>query len=323
VVSRGSSGWLCALPIFIFVGNLRAVDAPAGVDFTLRLPPGQTVRYAWKANTESESKGRELGKPFALKSESHCALAFALRGRQPNGEEGLPVAAKIEDYNVKDKVTVGEYSEENEQSKTRVKAIENGTTVVDSDNDIGLERVKAHRELIKQMFDGEARFALDPSGKVLGQFEGEPLVGELLKTCGLEGVLRVLPGRTIRAGESWEDSQSLPSIGVFKLSSPAVVRSKATFIGLEEKNGKRLARIEIATKWDPTPLKGENDDHLLVEITRVQGAGAGVYWFDPETGELVEGSIDSTSVYRLDGTKDGQSMGLDVSAKTGYAFKRN
>jgi hypothetical protein len=125
----------------------------------------------------------------------------------------------------------------------------------------------------------------------------------------------------MRVGESWEDNQSLPSIGVFKLASPAIVRSKATFIGFEEKGGRHLARIEVVTKWDPTPLKGENEDKLLVEITRVQGSGTGVCWFDPESGELAEGSIESTSVYRLDGTKDGQSMGLDVSAKTGYGFK--
>jgi hypothetical protein len=100
------------------------------------------------------------------------------------------------------------------------------------------------------------------------------------------------------------------------------VHSKMTFVKWVEKDGRKLASIDMMSAWEKQNLKGENNDGLLVEITRVDGRSAGTCLFDPQSGQYVEGAINVSVAYRIDGEKDGQATGLDVSGKTVFSFAK-
>jgi hypothetical protein len=151
--------------------------------------------------------------------------------------------------------------------------------------------------------------------------QGESALVETIKNQA-QAIFPILAGKEVKVGESWQDELKMPNLGDFKLAKPAVVRSKMTFAKWEVKDGRRLAQIELASAWEKQDLKGENTEGLLVEITKVNGCSTGTCLFDPATGQFVEGAIDVVIQYRIDGERDGQATGLDVSGKTAFKFTR-
>ena len=305
-----------ALSVF---ASLRAADS---ADLSFRFTPGQSAKYEWSTSSSTESSGREMGKPFTITSESSMEMNVLFKALpRRNDTPGQPLLMKIEKYSYKDKKSVGEEVGEIVVGKGKIKATQSGKAIVDSENDIGLEEVKSFQQLIRKIEDGEVRASLDSNGKFAGELSGETEVLSIIRSSGAESLPRLLAGHEVAVGEKWADSQTMTHIASFKLAKPAVVRSTATFKGWEEKNGKKLARIDIDAVWDPADLKGENDDGLLVEITRVQGASAATCLFDPTTGQYTEGRFDVLSKYRIDGKREGQSTGLNVTGKMSFAFK--
>lgn len=313
------------LPSFLLLA-LCAAAALAGdddiADFTLKLAQGQSVKYVWATAASTEATGRERGEAVKIKSETNIDVTFQIKGLPRKGP-GLPLSLRLEHYSSTEKKSVGTDVLETQATKGKIKVIERGKVIVDSENDIGLEEVKSYQEMYKKIIAGEMRTTIDPAGKEVGESEGEPGTIDVLKASGAEGLLRLVTGRELKPGQSWEDSQSMPVIANFKLAKPAHIRSKSTFAGWETKDGKRLARIDIKSAWDPGDLKGENEEGLLVEITKVQGVSAGTCLFDPAAGQFVDGLIDVSSKYRIDGKKEGQSTGLDVVSTMKFVFKQN
>ena len=86
------------------------------------------------------------------------------------------------------------------------------------------------------------------------------------------------------------------------------------------KDGKALARIELVSTWDSVNLKGENENGLTVDITRVEGAGSGVCLFDPAAGRFVSGAISASAKYRIEGKRGTESTALDVRSTTKFTF---
>src|SRR6185295_8367582 len=233
----------------------------------------------------------------------------------------LPLAFKIEHYSSNEKKAVNTDVLETHMSKGKIKIAQNTKVIVDSENDIGLDDVKAFQETYKHIVAGEMRTTIDPSGKEVGETEGEPNTIDVIKASGADGLLRLVTGRELRPGMTWEDSQTMPVIASFKLAKPAVIRSKSTFAGWETKNGKRLARIDIQSAWDTADLKGENEEGL-VEITKVEGKSGGTCLFDPAAGQFIDGVIEVSSKYRIGAKKVNQSTNLDVVSTTKFTFKR-
>ncbi len=293
----------------------------AAADLSFKLAPDQTAKYQWSTTAGTETSGRERGEVFTFKSDLSAVMTLVFKGLPRKGP-GMRLNLRIENYAYNDKKSVGNDVGEIQASKGKIKVLQTGKIVVDSDNDIGLEEVKAFQESLKSVEEGKMEVTLEPNGKEVSEATGESAVIDTIRAMGAEGMMRLLPGREIKPGETWEDSQPIPSVASFKLAKPVVVRSHSTFIGWETKDGKRLARIEIKTQWDPADLKGDNGAGLLVEITRVQGQSLGTCLFDPSKGQFVEGKIEATSKYRIDGKKDGETTGLDVTGKTVFAFKQ-
>jgi hypothetical protein len=293
-----------------------ADDDPA--DLRLRLPFSEVARYAWTISSVTESKGREMGKPFTLTSDSTFAMTLVLKGLPRKGDT-IPVSVRLQEVSIRDKKAISaESSVELFASKSRVKCTENGKVVVDSDNDIGLDRMADFQQPIKQMETAEIRSVLDAAGRQ-SDIQGDAELVDTVKSSS-HSIFPILAGKPVKPGESWEDSFEIPQLEKFKLARPAVVRSKMTFVKWQEKDGQRLAYIEVVSAWEKQDLRGENAAGMLVEITKVDGRTAGTCLFDPATGRFVEGSIEVTQKYRIDGERDGQAAGLDVSGKTTFAF---
>jgi len=298
-------------------------------DLRLRIAPNDTVRYAWSIASSSESRGKERGRAFTLTTDSNFGMNLSLRGLAGKRENPAPAtgakadggraAVRIQDLVYTDKRSIENSKTELYVSKGRIKYVENGKVIVDSDNDIGLDRFTEYQQHVRAVENGEMRAWLDAAGRQ-SDIQGDPALVETLKSGGAQGIFPILSGKETKLGEAWEDTFSMPQIGEFKLAKPAVVRSKMTFSKWVAKDGKNLAQIDVSTAWDNQELKGENDTGLLVEISRVDGGGAGSCLFDPATGHFVEGAINTNVKYRIDGERDGQTTGLDVTGKTRFTF---
>jgi len=234
-------------------------------------------------------------------------------------KNGTPVSIRIKDQTYSDKRSVENSKTDLFIAKGKMKYSENDKVVVDSDNDIGLDRFAEYQTQLKNIETAEMRAVLDAAGRQ-SDVQGDPTLVESIKNGGAQGIFPILTGRETKVGESWEDSFAMPKISEFVLARPAQVKSTMTFTRWQEKDGKKLAVIDLVSIWDAQELKGENKDGMLVEITRVDGRGAGSCLFDPETGRFVEGSITFAMKYRIDGEKDGQKSGLDVNGKTRFTF---
>lgn len=299
--------------------------APA--DLRLRVAPNEALRYTWTIATSSESKGKDRGQAFTLTANSSFGVTLLLRGLLPRREgttgpqkpEGMRVAIRVQDMTYSDKRTIGDAKAEVTIAKGRIRCAENDKVVVDSDNDIGLERLGDYQRSLRSMENAELRVLLDPAGRQSSP-EGDAALVETLKGGGAEGIFPILSGKETKMGESWENSFSLPQIGEFKLAKPAAIRSTMTFSKWVAKDGKNLAQVDLVSVWETRELRGENDYGLLVEITQVDGRSTGSCLFDPATGRFVEGAIDTTTKYRIDGEREGQTTGLDVSAKNRFSF---
>ncbi|HYG75790.1 MAG TPA: hypothetical protein VEK08_12365 [Planctomycetota bacterium] len=293
---------------------------PDTADLRMKFAPNDTLLYDWTINAVSDSTGKEKEKNFTLAADSTFTMTLVLKAMNIRAKDGTPVLIKVKDQTYHDKRSVENSKTDLFVAKGKMKYVENDKVVIDSDNDIGLDKFQAYQQQLKNIENAEMRATLDAAGRQ-SDVQGEPSLVDAIKNGGAQGIFPILAGREVKLGESWEDSFAMAKIAEFHLARPAQVRSKMTFSKWEEKNGRRLALIDMLTVWDSKDLKGENDDGMLVEITRVDGRGAGTCLFDPDSGRFVEGSITFNLRYRIDGEKDGQKSGLDVNGKTRFSFK--
>ena len=285
-------------------------------ELKLKIGPSELLRYNWVINSVTDSTGKDQGRAFKLTSDSGSNMTLLLRG-QPGrrDKDSMTVSIRVKDQVYTDKRSVDASISEMYVSKTRVKCTDNGKVVIDSDNDIGLDRLGNYQEHFKNQENAEMRVELDAAGRQ-SDVQGDPTIVDSIKASGAQGIFPILPAKSVKVGESWEDSFSMPKIGEFKLARAAVVKSKMTFVKWETKDGRKLAHIDVASSWDNQDLRGENATGMLVEITRVDGRGSGNCLFDPATGHFVEGNLSFAIFYRIDGEHKGQSTGLEVSGKT-------
>lgn len=289
-------------------------------DLTFRFNSASLVRYSWTMTNANVTEGRDQGRPFKFTNDTTFATTMELKGLLLK-RDGIPLAVKYYDASYTEKKAIDQSSIEVQASAKKMKVTENGKVIVDSENDIGLDKVNDMRERFKSIEATEVRMVLDNTGKPIDA-QGDVAIVNALKGNGAQGLFPILAGKTVKVGESWEESFEMPQLGEFKLAQPAVIKSKMTFVRWEEKNGEKLARIEVATAWANDELKGENGAGLLVEITKKEGGGAGWCHFDPKTGLFVDGELAMVMKYHLQGERGGEAVGLDITGNTRYVFSR-
>jgi hypothetical protein len=291
-------------------------------DLRVKITPSDTLNYAWSINSVSDSAGIERGRKFTLAADSTFNMTLVMRGlpvAPAKKKDGSPIAIRIKDQSYLDKRSIEDSKTELFIAKGKMKYTENGTVKVDSDNDIGLDKMGEYQENFKKMENSEMRAVLDAAGHQTEVFGDEAIVNSI-KNSGAQGLFPILSGKETKIGESWDESFMMPQVGDFKLAKPLTVKSKMTFTKWVEKDSKKLAQVDVATDWENQDLRGENDTGMLVEITKVFGKGSGTCLFDAESGRFIEGTIDFTMKYRIDGDKNGDKSGLDVSGKTHFSF---
>ena len=312
---------IAVLTFFILAGCAAAGDDAA--DLTLKISPNDTLNYVWSINSVSDSSGIERGRKFTLAADSTFGMTLILRGMPvapAKRKEGVaPISIRIKDQSYLDKRSIEDSKTELFIAKGKMKYTENGKILVDSDNDIGLDKMGEYQDNFKKMENSEMRAVLDPAGRQ-SEVLGDEAIVNSIKNSGAQGLFPILSGRSTKMGESWEESFQMPQIGDFKLAKPLTVKSKMTFTKWTEKDGKKLAQIDLTTAWETLDLRGENESGMLVEITKVFGTGTGSCLFDTTTGRFMEGTIDFTMKYRIDGEKNGDKSGLDVNGKTHFMF---
>jgi hypothetical protein len=310
---------LLLLSLSIIVGRVNAGDSDVA-DLRLRIGSTEVLKYSWNISSASDSSGKEGDKVFNLVADSTFGMTLVMRGLPGKKDSPTaPVAIRIKDQSYTDKRSIEQSKTELYVAKGKVKYVENGKVLIDSDNDIGLDKIGNYQQQLKNLEGSEMRLSLDAAGRQ-SDVQGDAIIVEAIKNGGAQGIFPILAGKEVRIGESWEDSFSMPKIGDFTLAKPVVVRSKATFTKWEEKAGKKLARIDITSNWENGDLRGENARGMLVEISRVDGRGNGSCLFDTASGKFVEGTIKFDLRYRIDGEHNGQKSGLDVTGKTNFSF---
>jgi len=309
---------VAALASFSFCMSAAMAGDGDAADLRLRIGSAEILKYAWSISSASDSVGKEDDKTFNLVADSTFGMTLVMRGL-PGKKDAMPVAIRIKDQSYTDKRSIEQSKTELYVAKGKVKYIENGKVLIDSDNDIGLDKIGNYQQQLKNLEGSEMRVTLDSAGRQ-SDIQGDAIIVDAIKNGGAQGIFPILPGKEVRIGESWEDSFAMPKIGDFTLAKPVVVRSKATFTKWEDKGGKKFARIDIASSWDTPDLRGENKNGMLVEISKVDGRGYGSCLFDPASGKFVEGTIKFDLKYRIDGEHNGQRSGLDVTGKTNFSF---
>jgi hypothetical protein len=308
--------------------SLAAFAEDAEADLRLRIKNGESVTYVCTMNASTSSSGRVVGKPFTRSSETVITHTCLLKGL-PAKTEGQPISIRLKDITQHAKESfVGDKSEKDAVdtsaevivSREKVKAIENGKVVVDSENDIGLDQIGPLQQQLKLLENSEAHMIVDATGRQ-GDVQGDALLVDAIREGGVSRIFPALPGKSIKAGESWEDNYNLPRISAFKLAKPAIVRSRLTFNKWETVDGRRLALIDVVCAWDRQELKGENEKSgMLVEISGIDSKFTGSCHFDAEAGHFVDLKLTGTTKYHIDSQQEDQTMGLDVSAKSEFSL---
>lgn len=317
-----------SIPALVAVLSFVAAAGEAEfADLRVRLAAGEVLRYACTTNATSDCSGREQGKPFTLRSDSTFGSIMVLKGlaaaRPSPGEAqkgSIPLSLRLEKLSVVDKRSVDDSSIEVQMTSGKFKCIENGKVTADSENDIGVEKMAGYQERIKAMESAEVKLSMDAVGHQ-GSATGDPVLLETIQSNGAHGLFIILAGREVRPGESWDEHFTVPRLGEVKLTKPINVNSKMTFSRWVEREGKKFAEIEMVSAWENEIIRGEGNGGLLAEISHIDGRSAGTCLFDPATGHYIEGTMLQTVKYHMDGEREGQTTGLDVSGKTNFTFK--
>jgi hypothetical protein len=304
------------------VGAMAGEAAGAAANLSFRLTPEQLLEYRWTIETHNVSEGREKGRAFKLTDDSIFEMTMALKGLLLK-REGTPVGVHLRDTSYKNSKSIDQSRIDMEVTSRSMKVIQDGKTVVDSDNDIGLDRVNDLRERYKTLESNEVRLVLDPTGKPLDA-TGDANIVAALKSGGAQGLFPPLAGKAVEVGGTWKSTLEIPQLGEFRLAKPVEIVSQMTFTGWEEKAGVKLARILIESSWENATVHGESNKGMLAEITRTGEAksGGGSCLFDPASGHFVEGGVTMNIQYHIEGEQNKEAVGLDVTTRSSYTFKK-
>lgn len=288
------SGVLC-LEVGAVAGGEKKAVPPA--DLRLRIPPGRRLRYRWSIETTSTQKGTLKKRAFTLESTQRTAMTLYLTGAKPAAKEKTVVLmryGKVSSHTVK---RIGkEARSEVHIADGRVLAKENGKVVVDSENDVGLEKIPGYWEKVRRMERARARLVLDAAGRTVN-VSGDQVLTAQLKSGGAQNLFPLLSGKVTAAGKTWEAAQEQSKIGELTVRKPILMCWEMTFRRWVKRRGKKAAEIGIAMAWGNDELEGSaREGRLKVKLSNVKAVGSGVCFFDPATGTWLDGELD----YRIE-----------------------
>jgi hypothetical protein len=288
----------------------------------IRVKPGETYRYLWALDSASNSTGMEREKPLKLHVDKSIRVNVVLSGEEsPRNEDALSALLRFEGLALKENRRIGDASSSTVQiDRQNIVYTENNRVLVDSRNDIGMEKITAHQKALRFLEKNVARIIFDNASKQT-RVEGDRLLLDTAHGGNSRGLFPQISGRETKVGESWGGSFEIPSLAEVELERPVTVRTKATFAKWHTLEGRQLAMLDILSSWDGRDLQGKDTEGLSVTLTGVEGNGAGVYLFDPETGRFITGNMAFQIRYHLEGEREGEKTALDVNGQSRFNFK--
>ncbi|MCZ7644370.1 MAG: hypothetical protein M5U26_03665 [Planctomycetota bacterium] len=300
----------------------RAGEDAAEADLRLKLEPGQQLRYAWEIHVTNDSKGSEAGKPLELRVDKDLKLNVRLQGLPPTPKGPVAASLKFEEFELQEKRKIGKAEESLlKVDRRRIYFEENGKVRIDSLSDIGLEKITDYQRNLRGIEQHDVHLAFDRTGRQ-AHVAGEKELVETLSGTTSQGLFPLLAGEATSPGGAWDGQFELPVLSEVKLERPARVNTKMKFAGWVNRDGRKLALLDVLSFWDGEDLAGADSKGLQVVISGVDGMGAGSCYFDPALGAYEEGNMTFQIRYKLEGRREGERTSLDVHGKTRFKFTR-
>jgi hypothetical protein len=314
-----SLSWLGLLGLWAL--SAAAAENPETADLRLRLPAGETLRYAWTLDAVSNSKGQEFNKPLDLHLDKSIRMTAVVLGEAPpRGEKGLAAVLRFEDVGIQENRRIGDASRSSLQlDKQSIVFKDNDRVVIDSRNDVGLDKLTEYQRSLRALQRSAVRLFFDSAGRQT-RVEGDRLLLSTVHGGHSQGLFPTLSGESSKLGASWDGRFELPALAELKLTTPASVRTRATFAKWEQYEGRRVALLDVLAAWDSHDLEGTDEGGLSVAITRLEAQGAGVYFFDPQQGRFMKGTMTFQMKYHLQGKRENDMTELDVTGRARVNF---
>lgn len=314
--------FLPALSTAAFVFLTTALGVEEKADLRIQFPAEKVTRLRWSQNTASTRKGSLKDRPFVLETERRVAITMTLTGMRPEAGETSALEMRCGDMFSHNIQRIGDEAKSEVLIEgARLTAKENDKVTIDSENDVGLDKIPNWIEQVRQMENARARISLDAAGRTL-KIDGDKTVLDQVKGGAAQNLFPLLAGKEVSVGESWEDAQEVSKLDKLALTRPVNIRSVLTFKRWVEKNERRMAEIHLQTVWGSDKLQGTTPEGLKINLDKVRGLGWGICFFDPQEGLFYDGKIDFTLDYELNAVKpDGETENLTVSERTVTMFE--
>lgn len=261
-------------------GEPAPKEEPA-VELKAKWPAGKRLVVQVVTHSDTEMANPALPQPF--KTENFLTQEFAFSPSKERESGGCEVDVEV----------VSLRSENKAGGKI--------TPVFDPKGDPKAERTGPMAPIagaFRKLMGSHVKYQTDASGKIT-KVDGVPQLTSKV-TSGVTGpslfVVRALvsedaikgwnvlhanlPTNSVKADESWETTRELP-FGVAKF----VLTSTNTFKGWEQRNNKKMAKIEVAGVM--APKEGSQSAITLGEGATI----AGTSWYDPDLGVVAESDM--------------------------------
>jgi len=308
--------WIVAL---FLAGSLHAAEE---ADLRLRIAKDEALHYDWGISSNYETKGKDGDKDVDLKTEKYLGTVATLKGLESARPGETPIDLTCEGLYIQEERKDADVHSKLKIEGNHILYTENDRTIVDSKNDVGLDKVNEYQKTLRALEKGVAHLTLGPSGKPVQG--GNAKLLETIQGGRLNGIFPLLSGQVTALGTPWDERYEMTTLGDLELEKPAGVRTRMTFAKWEERGGVKLALIEFVAAWDSDKLAGQDKERgLKVQIEQLKGLGSGVCYFDPKTGRFTEGSLSFILKYKIEGLRreDQSKVSLDVDGKTAVSFK--
>ncbi len=296
-------------------------DKDEGVPLQFKLPSDQTQTYSWEVTSHQSSKGMDLGKKLDLKSDKSMKMTVLLRGGKSKLKKGVLAILRFQGLEmIEDRQAGKDTKTYLKVGRNTIYSKENDRVLIDSQNDIGLDKITDYQRQMRGMEKGELRVELDRTGRPMSK-TGESALMETLHGGNAQSIFPVLPEQQVKLKETWDSRFQIRSLGDLKLNEPAIVLTRARLAEWQTLEGRKVALIEVVSAWETDHLTGRDKQGLSVTISELKGLGSGVCTFDPAEGRFLEGSLSFKMDYRMEGSREGETTNIDVEGKTRFTFK--
>lgn len=268
-----------------------------------RWPAGKRLVVQLATHTDTEMANPMTQQP--MRTENFLTQEFAFSPGKEREGGGCEVDVEV----------VSVRSENKAAGKT--------TPVFDPKGDPKAERNNPMAGAFRKLMGSRVKYQTDAEGKVT-KVDGVPqlmskmttglpiqsqfLVRSFVSEDAIKGwnvLHQNLPTNAVKAGETWESTRDLP-FGIAKFALTAT----NTFKGWEQRNNKKMAKIETAG------IIGPKEGAPAAAITIGEGATvAGTSWYDPDLGLIAESDVTAQFSVNI-AQPSGQATTSKIKTKT-------